>query len=75
MIMGSHQTFSRQIKHISGQIKFGQTNLLYIINENFVEFVKENECLDNFQPIINTAYILARQCTVWHLLYICEVAY
>ena len=32
---------SGQIKVMSGQIKFGQTNLLYIINGNFMEFAKE----------------------------------
>ena len=51
MIITSHQTFSGQIKYVSGQIKFGQTNFLYIINGNFVEFPKENECPDNCQPI------------------------
>ena len=28
MIMASHRTFSGQNKYMSGQIKFGQTNLL-----------------------------------------------
>ena len=27
-------------KHLSGQIKFGQQNLLYILNGNFIEFAK-----------------------------------
>ena len=35
MITASHQTFSGQIKH---QIKFGQTNLLYVINGEVNEF-------------------------------------
>ena len=30
MIMASHQTFSGQIKHMSDQIRFGQTSFLYI---------------------------------------------
>ena len=47
MIMASHRTFSSQNKHVSGQIKFGQTNLPYIINGNFIEFVN-NECPDKF---------------------------
>ena len=51
MIMASHQKFSGQIKHMSGQIKFGQTNFLCIINGNFMEFVEENECPDNFQSL------------------------
>ena len=29
MITASHQTFSSQIKHLSGQTKFGHTNLQY----------------------------------------------
>ena len=49
--MASQQTFSGQIKHMSGQIKFGHTNFLYIINGNFMEFAKDNECLDNFQSL------------------------
>ena len=50
MIMASHQTFSSQIKHLSGQIKFSQTNLLYIINGEVFEFAKDNECLEIFSP-------------------------
>ena len=49
MIIVSHHTFSDQIKHLSGQIKSGQTNFLYIINGKFMEFAKENEGPDNFQ--------------------------
>ena len=49
--MASHRTFSGQIDYLSGQIKFGQTNLLYIINGKFIEFTKENECPDNFQSL------------------------
>ena len=41
MIMASHQTFSNQIKHLSSQIKFGQANLLYIINGEVIEFAKD----------------------------------
>ena len=51
MIMASHRTFSGQVDHLSGQIKFGQTNLLYIINGEVIEFTKENECPDNFQSL------------------------
>ena len=39
--MASHQTFSNQIKHLSSQIKFGQANLLYIINGEVIEFAKD----------------------------------
>ena len=47
-VMASHSTFSGQNKHMSSQIKFGQTNLLYIINGNFIELVENNECPDKF---------------------------
>ena len=43
--MASYLTFSDQTKHLSG---FGQTNLLYIINENLIEFAKDNEYLEIF---------------------------
>ena len=45
---GQSQDISGQNKHLSIQIKFGQTNLPYIINGNFIEFVENNECLDKF---------------------------
>ena len=48
---GQFKTFSGQIDHLSGQIKFGQANLLYIINGKFTEFTNENELLDNFQSL------------------------
>ena len=51
MIMASHRTFSSQSDHLSGLIKFGQTNLPYIINGKFTEFTKENECPDNFHSL------------------------
>ena len=46
--MASHQTFSDQIKHLSGQIKIGQTIVLYIINGEVIEFLEDNECLGTF---------------------------
>ena len=52
MIMASHQPFSGQIKHLSDQIKFGQTNLLYSVNVEVIEFARDNECLDNFQYLM-----------------------
>ena len=39
MIMASHQTFSGQVKHLTGQTKFGQTNFLYIINGKAIKFL------------------------------------
>ena len=53
--MVSHQTFSGQIKHMSGQIKFGQTNFLYIINGNFMEFATEMNVRIISVLIISTA--------------------
>ena len=38
-IMASHQTFSGQLWHLTGQTKFDQINLLYIINGEV------NECI------------------------------
>ena len=35
----------QSIKHL-----YGQTNLPYIISEDFTKFAKDNECLDNFSP-------------------------
>ena len=52
MITASHQTFSRQNQHLSGQIKFGQTNSLYVINGNFIEFAKNNECSNNIWSLL-----------------------
>ena len=51
MIMTSHQTLYSQVKHMPSHIKFGHTNFLYIINGNFMEFAKENECLDKYQSL------------------------
>ena len=51
IIMVSHQSFSSQNNRLSGQIKFGQTTLLYIINEEVNEFAKDNECPNNFQSL------------------------
>ena len=39
MIMASHQTFSSQLWHFTGQTKFDQTNLLYIINGEVNEYI------------------------------------
>ena len=48
---GQSPDISSQIKHIYSQIKFGQTNFLYIINGNFMEFAKENECPDKYKSL------------------------
>ena len=52
MKVASYQTFHGKIKHMPNEIKFGQTNFVYIINGNFMEFAKENECLDKYQSLI-----------------------
>ena len=35
----------------SGQIKFDQINLLYIINGEVIKFAKDNESPDNYQSL------------------------
>ena len=52
MIMASHQTFSSQVKHLSNQTKFAQTNLLNIINGEIVEFTKEKQMSGQFPALI-----------------------
>ena len=41
MITASRQTFSGQFKHLTGQAKFGQSNILYIIKGKVIEFLIE----------------------------------
>ena len=50
VIMASHQTLCGQIKSLppNGQIKFDQTNLLYIINK---EVIEDNDCADNIHSL------------------------
>ena len=50
--MASHRAFSGQIDHLSGQIKFGQTNLLYIISGKFTELTKEKMMSRKFSVLI-----------------------
>ena len=49
MIIANYQTFSSQSKHLSGQIKFGQTNLQYVINENYSNVQYVSICLYLFK--------------------------
>ena len=57
MIMASHQTFSGQLWHLTGQIKFDQTNLLHIINEEVNKFPMVKQMSRQFSNlIISTAY-------------------
>ena len=58
MIMASHQTFSGQVKHLSSQTKFGQTNLLYIINGEVIKFTKEKQMSGQFSVLIISTVLL-----------------
>ena len=51
MITTNHWNIFQQIKHLSGQTKFGQTNFYYNNYGNIIEFTKKNKCLDNFQSL------------------------
>ena len=52
MIMASHQTFSSQLWHLTGQTKFDQTNLLYIINGVANEFIMGKQMSGQFLILI-----------------------
>ena len=54
MIMASHQTFSVQFKHLTGQTKFGQSDFLYIINGIVIEFLIEKPMSGQFSILIIT---------------------
>ena len=63
MIMASHQTFSGQLKHLTGQTKFGQSNILYIINGKVIKFLIEKSMSRQFSIlIISTGIILSLAC-------------
>ena len=49
-MMASHQTFSDQVRHLSGLTKFDQTNLLYIINGEVYEFKRKINVQTIFSP-------------------------
>ena len=51
MIMASHQTFY-QIWHLTGQIKFDQTNLLYIINGEVSKYTIGKQISGHFSTLI-----------------------
>ena len=48
---------SGQIEHLSGHTEFGQTNLLYIINREAIEFTKENQMSGQFSVLIISTVI------------------
>ena len=52
MIMASHRTFSSQLKHLTGQNKFGQTNFLYNINGKVIKLLIENPVSRQFTVLI-----------------------
>ena len=51
-IMASHQTFSDQLWHLTGQTKFDQTNLLYIINVEVIECIIRKRMSGQFLILI-----------------------
>ena len=68
MIMASHQTFSGQFKHLTGQTKFGQSDFLYIINGKVIEFLIEKPVSKQFSTlIINTALIMTHLVCVYSI--------
>ena len=52
MITASHQTFSNQFKHLTGQAKFGHSNILYIIKGKVIEFLIEKPMSGQFSILI-----------------------
>ena len=50
--MASHQTFSGQLWHLTGQTKFDRTNLLYIINGEVNEFIIGKQMSGQFLILI-----------------------
>ena len=67
MITASYQAFSGQTKHLSSQIKFDPTNLLYVINGEVIKFTKDNKCL---VLIINTG--ICRRSGKFHCKKLCK---
>ena len=58
MITASHQTFSGQLKHLTGQNKFGQSNILYIINGNVIKFLIEKPMSGQFSFLIISTVLI-----------------
>ena len=61
MIMASHQTFSGQLKHLTGQTKFGQSNILYIINGKVIKFLIEKPVSGQFSILIKSTDICKQE--------------
>ena len=64
--MASHQTFSGQLWHLTGQTKFDQTNLLYIINGEVNEFTIGKQMSGQFLILI-----ISTEISVLDVLYCC----
>ena len=59
--MASHQTFSGQLWHLTGQIKFDRSNLIYIINGEVNESITGKQMSGQFLIlIISTANVSER---------------
>ena len=70
--MASHQTFSGQLWHLTGQTKLDQTNLLYIINGEVNECIIGKQMSGQFLIlIIGTAVTHMTQRRVTYLTQVC----
>ena len=56
--MASHQTFSGQFWHLTDQINFDQTNLLYIVNGEVNKFTIVKQMSRQFSTVIVHSNIL-----------------
>ena len=61
MMIASHQTFYSQFKHLTVQTKFDQTDLLYIINGQVIEFLIEKS---GVQIIFNPYHKDSVKCSI-----------
>ena len=62
--MASHQTFSGQLWHLTDQIKFDQTNLLYIINGEVYKFTIGKQMSGQFSTLIISTAIVQKYITI-----------
>ena len=53
----SSDIFSGQLKHLTGQAKFGQSNILYIINGKVIKFLIEKPMSGQFSILISTVNV------------------
>ena len=64
MIMASYQTFSGHLKHLTGQTKFGQSNILYIINGKVIKFLIEKPMSGQFSILIVSTELVSQSSDV-----------